>query len=553
MAWPRRNAPVLVLGLALLAAATLLLMLDSRLTFFQDTFEFLMNRRSFNADSILRPHNEHIVVIPVMLQQLFLVVFGMGTAMPEYVVLTAALSIVAVLLFVYVRRRLGPWPAVMAAALLLFVGPAWQDILWPFEIGFVGSVLFGIAMLLALEREGRRGDVWACLCLFLALAFNSLGIAFVVAAGVEFLQQRRSRGAARVWVVAIPALLFAAWYLGWGHDAESHLSLRNVLGSPRFVLESAAASAESLLGLSTSPIVGVGTPEWGRVLIVGLIGLVLFGQWRKPGFYPRLWPALAAAATYWLLTAFNYIPGREPTTSRYLYASAALFLLVVANLLKDVRLSRRTLLVAGAVSLCAISSNLVQLKDGYDWFRNQTVLTRADLGAMEIARRTIVPNFVLTPEVAGTPSLIDVEAQKYFEAVDEYGSPAYTAEELAAAPAPGPRQADLILSQVLPLSTATQLGQYSGSDAGSENCVILPAGSAAPAPEIQLAPGVTRIEVAPGPHADFSLRRFARGGFPVETEGAAGESTTLLTIPRDRAPQPWFLQVDASQQTRVCR
>ena len=39
MAWPRRNAPVLVLGLALLAAALLLLVLDSRLTFFQDTFE----------------------------------------------------------------------------------------------------------------------------------------------------------------------------------------------------------------------------------------------------------------------------------------------------------------------------------------------------------------------------------------------------------------------------------------------------------------------------------------------------------------------------------
>ena len=70
---------------------------------------------------------------------------------------------------------------------------------------------------------------------------------------------------------------------------------------------------------------------------------------------------------------------------------------------------------------------------------------------------------------------------------------------------------------------------------------------------MQLAPGLTRIEVAPGPHADFSLRRFARGGYPVATEGAPGQSTTLLRIPRDRAPQPWFLQVSAIQQTRVCR
>lgn len=555
MAWPRRNAPVLVLGAALLAAALLLLVLDARLTFFQDTFEFLMNRRSFSVDSILKPHNEHIVVIPVLLQQLYLVVFGMSTAMPEYVGLTVALLVTAVLLFVYVRRRLGPWPAVMAAALLLFVGPAWQDILWPFEIGFVGSVLFGIAMLLMLEREDRRGDAWACLFLFLALAFNSLGIAFVVAAGVEFLQQRRGRGLGRVWVVAVPALLFAAWYLGWGHDAESHLTLRNVLDAPRFVLESAAASAESLLGLSSYPVEGVTVPvpEWGRVLIVGMVGLVLFGQWRRPGFHRWLWPALAAALSYWLLTAFNYIPGREPTTSRYLYASAALFLLVAANLLKDVRWNPRTLLVAGAITACAVASNLVQIKDGYDWFRNQTVLTRADLGAMEIARRTIPPGFVLTPEVAGTPSLIDVEAQKYFEAVDEYGSPAYTAAELATAPEPAPRQADGLLSQALGLSLSTAPGVYQRGVA-AENCVLLTAGSIAPDTEVRLGRGPNRIEVAPGPPAAFSLRRFTEGDYPVATQGAPGESTTVLRLPRDAAPgHPWYLHVEASQDVRVCR
>jgi hypothetical protein len=553
LVWLERNGPLLGLGLILLGAAALLLFLDSRLTFFQDTWEFLMNRRSFSIGSILEPHNEHIVVIPVLIQQLLLVVFGMTSAMPEYVLLTVALLVTAVLLFVYVRRRLGPWPALMAAALLLFVGPAWQDILWPFEIGFVGSVLFGIAMLLALERDDRRGDAWACLFLVVSIGFNSLGIAFAAAAAVEFLQHRRSRGSRRIWVVGLPLLLYAAWYLGWGHDAESHLSLRNVLGAPRFVLESLAASIESLLGLSSSPIVGVGRPEWGQALLVGLVALLLFGQWRKPGFYARLWPAAAAAVTYWLLTALNYIPGREPTTSRYLYASAALFILVGVNLLKDVRFGRRAFLIAATVTVAAVMSNLVQLKDGADWFRNQAVLTKADLGAMEIARGTISPNFALSPEIAGTPSLIDVEAQKYFAAVDEYGSPAYTPDELAAAPVPGPRQADLILASALSLSLVTRSGQYDSSDAGSENCVTLPAGSSAPAPEIQLAPGRTRIEVAPGPRADFSLRRFARGGYPVGTEGAPGESTTMLAIPRDRAPQPWFLQVTASQQTRVCR
>ena len=551
MSWARRNAPIVLLGAALLASALLLLALDTKLTFFQDTFEFLMNRRAFSADSILKPHNEHIVVIPVLLEQLLLVVFGMTSAMPEYVLLTVCLLATAVLLFVYARRRVGPWMALTMTALLLFIGPAWQDILWPFEIGFVGSVLFGIAMLLALEREDERGDLLAGLFLFVALAFNSLGLAFAVAALVELAMNRRSRGLRRAWVVGVPLALFALWYLGWGHEAESHLSLTNVLGAPKFLVESLAASLESLLGLSTSPIVGVGTPDWGRALLVGAIGLVLFGQWRRPGFYRWLWPAAAAATTYWLLTAFNYIPGREPTTSRYLYASAALTLLVVANLLKDVRFSRQALWVVGLVAVGAIASNLVILKNGYHWFHEQAVITKADLGAMEIARGTISPNFALSPDIAGTASLIDVEAQKYFAAVDEFGSPAYSPGELAQAPEPGPRLADTLLALALPISTETTEGEFAAG--AGENCKVLPAGSATPSSEVPLSPGLSRIEVAPGPSASFTLRRFTTGAYPVRTEGAAGESTTLLRIPRDRAPQPWLLHVEASQEARVCR
>ena len=65
-------------------------------------------------------------------------------------------------------------------------------------------------------------------------------------------------------------------------------------------------------------------------------------------------------------------------------------------------------------------------------------------------------------------------------------------------------------------------------------------------------PGLNTIELAPGPHADFSLRRFASGEYPVETEGADGNSVTLLRVPRDASHQPWFLHIDATQSARVC-
>lgn len=546
-----RNAPTALLGVAMAGSVALLLVLTREFTFLQDTWEFLMNRHEITADALLKPHNEHIVVIPVAIEQLFLRVFGMTSARPEYVLLALALAAAASLLFVYVRRRTGPWLALFAAVLLLFLGPAWEALLWPFEIGFVGSVLFGIATLLALDREDREGDIAACACLCLCFGFSSLGIPFAVAAAVDVFQKRRGRGLGRAWVVAIPLVLYAAWYLGWGSDAETHLSLRNVLASPRFVFESAAVAVGSIFGLGTSPFGGSTDPVWGRAILVALVVVFGYRQARKPGFVPGFWPVAAAAATNWFLTAFNQIPGRDPTSSRYQYMGGVLVLLLLANLLQGVRFGRRALIAAGGLTVAAVAVNLVVLRDGRDALELQSVLTKADLGAIEIARRTVDPEFSLNTEVAGTTTLIDVQAAKYLPAVREYGSPAYTPSELAAALDYGRKQADIVLSQALPLSTLTRLGAYDPNDSG-ENCVAL-AGNAPPASEVRLSPGLTRIELAPGPHADFTLRRFATGEYPVVTEGAPGDSVTLLRVPRDDAPQPWFLHVEASQPARVCR
>lgn len=551
MDWLNRNAPAALLGVAMAGSVALLLVLTREFTFLQDTWEFLMNRHEITADALLKPHNEHIVVIPVAIEQFFLRVFGMTSARPEYVLLALALAAAASLLFVYVRRRTGPWLALFAAVLILFLGPAWEALLWPFEIGFVGSVLFGIATLLALDREDREGDIAACACLCLCFGFSSLGIPFAVAAAVDVFQKRRDRGLRRAWVIAIPLVLYAAWYLGWGSDAETHLSLRNVLASPRFVFESAAVAVGSIFGLGTSPFGGSTDPVWGRAILVALVVVFGYRQARKPGFVPGFWPVAAAAATNWFLTAFNQIPGRDPTSSRYQYMGGVLVLLLLANLLQGVRFGRRALIAAAGLTVAAVSVNLVVLRDGRDALELQSVLTKADLGAIEIARRTVDPEFSLNTEVAGTTTLIDVQAAKYLPAVREYGSPAYPPPELAAAPDYGRKQADIVLSQALPLSTLTRLGAYDPNDSG-ENCVAL-AGNAPPASEVRLSPGLTRIELAPGPHADFSLRRFARGEYPVVTEGAPGDSVTTLRAPRDGAEQPWYLHVEASQPARVCR
>jgi hypothetical protein len=535
----------------LAAAAVMTLVLTWQLTFWQDTFDFLISRRDVTWDTVFTPHNEHIIVFPTLIEQAIMRIFGLGNAHPEYLLLTVFLIAAALLVFDYVRRRMGYWAALFATILLLCLGPAWEVLLWPFEIGFIGSILFGLATFLALERESRRWDLAACAFLILAMGFSSLGIPFAVGAAVDVFQKRRARGWGRAYLVVVPVVLFALWYLGWGHEAESHMTLHNVLASPPFVLESVAVATGSLFGFATSSASGEIVPLWGALILVGVVAGVVYVQRRRPGYLPTLWPVVAAALANWFLTAFNAEPGRDPTSSRYQYAGAIFIILVLANLLPKVEWTRRRLIAVAAIVLLAAAPNLVFLKEKRDNLKVETVITKADLGAIQLSRRTVGPEFRLGPEVAGTPSLINVTAAGWLGADEEYGSPAYSEAELAAAPPPGPHWADVVLSQALPLKTVVTVGGYDARG-GSENCVVVRADAPALS-EVPVQVGQTRIEVAPGPEAQLSMRRFASGEFPVALTPAPGGSSVVLHVPRDESPRPWYLHVSAEQPVRVCR
>jgi hypothetical protein len=544
------SAALVLLFAAMGAAAALILSYGSGLTYFQDSWEFLMNRRDLSAEAVFAPHGEHIVVLPALIEIVSLRLFGMDSITPGLVILVALLLGVAGCLFVYVRRRLGPWPALLMTTLLLFLGPAWQDLLWPFQISLVGSCLCGLAALLVLEVDDRRSDLGACVLLAIAMAFSSLGIPFAVAAAVQILLQRDRHGLRRLWVAAVPLALYAAWYVGWGHGAPNQLSADNVLASPRYLGEGFVASLDALLALGTITDEPVARSQWGLPLLILLLALAAYGCFRRRGLPSGLWPVLAAALTFWLLAGFNEIPGREAYSSRYLYIGALFLILIAANLLQGIRFDRRGLFAAGALTAVVVGFNLVPLREGRDFFEQQTVLTRADLAAIEIAAPEVDPAFRLPPEIAGTPFLNEIEAGEYLQAVGEYGSPAYSVAELTAAPEEGRAQADLVLANALPLNIETMAAPAGGQ---ARDCVEVPGGSGAGREPLVLGPGTTTIALGPGEAGRISLRRFAREEYPLVAAGIAPGSTTRLQIPPDGAPRPWRLLVEAPQAATVCR
>ena len=58
--------------------------------------------------------------------------------------------------FVLLARRLPPWAALVGVVPLLVLGSGYENLLWAFQIGFVGSVAAGTWGLVALETDHRR-------------------------------------------------------------------------------------------------------------------------------------------------------------------------------------------------------------------------------------------------------------------------------------------------------------------------------------------------------------------------------------------------------------
>jgi len=559
------KAPIVLLGVAVAASAALLLTLSAGNTFFQDTWAFFFEREGNSPGDFLRPHNEHIVVISVAIQKLLLALFGLGSDLPEQLVLTAMLATTAVLVFVYVRRRVGGWPALIAAVIVLFLGPAWEVLLWPFEISLLGSVMAGVATLVVLDRNDRTGDIAACALLVVSIGFSSLGVPFANAAAADVLARFRERGIARIYVAAVPLAVYAVWYVTYGHDtsAGSHpATLEDPFGVPRFTAEGVAASFSSILGLRTVAggiQDGVDAPTLFLLALAALAVIcagVLLLERRNRGTIGRqvrrsaeagIWPVLTATVVFWALAGLNTSGLRQPLESRYMYVGAILILLLAADLLAGMRIGRRALIAAGVATTVIVALNLIPLFEGGEYLEDQTVYTRADLGAVEIARKSVPLAFGFDPSYSGTFSLVNIQAGPYLALVEEQGSPAYTPTELARAPEFGRRQADIVLANALPLTTETVPGPVrAGTGQGCRRVSGGPGG-----PEVALEPGATTVELPPGRRATLLLRRFA-ATYPLAVRNVPAPSTTTIRFPPDGAERPWRLRIDANQGARVC-
>jgi hypothetical protein len=540
----RRPATALLLG-AMAISSALIIVLGSRLTFLLDDWGYILGRRDFSVDTFLKPANEHLVAAPIAIWKSLLAIFGMSSTAPFHVVSTAAVMLAVWLLFVWMRRRVGEWPALIATVPVLFMGAAFDDFLWfSASISFVGSLACGLGMLLSLDRRDEGGDLRACLWLIGSMLFNGLWLAFAVAAAVDIALRRNERPwRDRAYLVVLPLILFAIWWLGWGKEAEGSFSIEHIGTTPLFVLDSFAAAIGALLGLAT-PAPGVAAPsglDWGRPLAV-LLGALAVWRCYRLGRVPRsFWVVLAAGLAFWVLGGLLVKEGRAPWVSRYQLPGATFVLLAAAELLRGVRLDRRMLWPAIVVVAAASASGILFLDQAYRSYRGTSELERADLAALEIARDRVDPRLVLTEDIAGT-GYVALEAAEYLSARDAFGSPAYSLTELSSAPEAARAQADTVLARALEISLTAAPPPERGTA-----CRIATSGGGSVVAD--LPNGGTLLRA--GAPAEIAVGRFSTS-FPVQLGSIPAGSWRALRIPGDRAARPWRVSLSGPSAVRLC-
>jgi hypothetical protein len=530
-----------VLCLICIVAALTVVILGVRLTFFNDEWYFLLQRPGLSADTVFAPHNGHLSASLVLIYKGLVEVFGLGSQLPFRLVLAGTVAALGLVVYALVAERAGRLVGLVAAAIIVFLGPAWEDLLWSVQIGFIGSLATGLGALLALEEDSPRRNVLACVLLVCSISLSDLGVPFLAAATVAVGLRRRP---AQLWIAALPAALFGIWWIAYARDAPSYFSWTNVRGIPEYVLDSVASGFTSLVGL-TQVLTGV----WARRLLVAVVAVAVTA-WviRRGGLSRWILVFLAAALSFWVLVGANYIPGREPFASRYQLVHATFLILIVAELFRSVRLTPAQGAAFVAVALVVLGLNAKALHGGLNFMRAHSAYVKVDLGALEIARGKVAPTFQLFENVAHDPYLTGVTASRYFSESDAHGSPpSYSPEEISNAPAPQRQAADHVLAAAYRI----QPEETRGSSLPS--CRRLLGRIGLDAPEVEVPRGrLLLTNVGDRPQV-VGLRRFAPPNRPTWIGFLKVGSTARVTIPRDPVSEPWRLTTSDPSTLRVCR
>lgn len=505
-----------VLAVAVIAYLALSLWLARGVGFTIDELSYFGGSRGLDPGSILAPFGGHLTATTRLFYEASLRIFG-PEHLPFQLLTLATAATVAVLLFLVVRRQLGGLAALAAALVILLLGST-PVVLQGNATMWAQAPLGGLIAYLALERRSARADLVACAALIFSVASLEVGIAFCAGIGVWLLCEGERR---RLWIPAVPLVLYAAWWIWALKFDQGFTDLSNVLLAPQYAADSGAAAVAALTGMGMDLEQGVNLSSvalgWGRILAVGVVVLVCLGlRLRAPR--PVWWGTLAFLGVLWLADSLAYGPLRVPNASRYTYPVAIGLVLLVAATFRGSRPSKPILRVLLALTIVSLASNLWLLRERGAQLRSTSAATGASLAMIELERDQVPPGY-------SDGIRVPVKAGDYLGGVDRFGSIATPLADIPGAPSAVRRQADETLGSILaPHLVAAEPASSCGRGEGTATELLAPSG------EFTFESSVT---------APVMLRRF--GSEPAIDVGTAqAGQPQLLRLPDDGSDLPWI-------------
>ena len=186
--------------------------------FVADEWDFLANRDGGSPSSLFTSHNGHWTTLPIISYRVLWSVFGLRTYLPYQLVLVVAhIFVGGFLLLIMWKVGTNPWIALAATGSFLLFGPGIDDVVWAFQITFVGAVLFGLLQLWVADHTGPISyrDGVALVAGVLSLMCSGVGLTMVAAVGVAMLLRRGWRAAV---IQTVPLFaLYVMWWTRYGH------------------------------------------------------------------------------------------------------------------------------------------------------------------------------------------------------------------------------------------------------------------------------------------------------------------------------------------------
>ncbi len=327
---PRR--PGIGFVAALCVGYVLLLILGRDQWFLLDEWAFIGPRYPLLStdylEYLLRPHNEHWHSFDGLMFQMLLPRVGLR----QYVAYLAVSNLFHVGVVVALRgvlRRVGlsPFWATAAACTFILFGRGSQNLISAFQIGFVASVAFGLAHLLASDHDGRidRRDVLGLLLGALGVASSGVALTFVVVVGVNLALRRRWWACA---LAVVPLLaMHGLWRVAYRSELDlPHASNRELMQLPEYVWRGLGWAIESTVHLSGAAA--------ALVIAVAAVATVMRADQRSMLRVPT---AMALGAVFFYATtgfARLSLGIDQAASSRYAYVGAVLVFPFIAQLLR---------------------------------------------------------------------------------------------------------------------------------------------------------------------------------------------------------------------------